>query len=185
MAEIKSLLIYDPQTFQANFHAINDPRMGVMDKDSFCFTCKAGMEECPGHFGHITLNSPVYHPGFLEYIAKFLRCICYNCSRILIKGPESKVADEREAILKIKSPKQRLKALLKLADGTLVCDPASGGCGFKQPKIRKGSLKIDIEYRDENFDKTRDRKDILWPEIALRVLQRIKDDDCKMLGLNP
>jgi len=55
VAEITSTLIYDQQTFQPNFHAINDPRMGVMDKDSRCFTCKQNMETCPGHFGHIVL----------------------------------------------------------------------------------------------------------------------------------
>jgi DNA-directed RNA polymerase II subunit RPB1 len=42
VAEIKITQIYDQQTFQPNFHAINDPRLGVMDKDSWCVTCKAG-----------------------------------------------------------------------------------------------------------------------------------------------
>lgn len=42
VAEIKSTLIYDQTTFQPNFHAVNDPRMGVTDKDSRCYTCKAG-----------------------------------------------------------------------------------------------------------------------------------------------
>jgi hypothetical protein len=51
-----------------------------------------------------------------------------------------------------------------------VCSADQGGCGYTQPKINKGSLKIDIEIRDENFDKTRDRKTVLWPEETLRVL---------------
>lgn len=42
VAEIKSTQIYDPVSFQPNFHAINDPRLGVMDRDSRCVTCKAG-----------------------------------------------------------------------------------------------------------------------------------------------
>jgi DNA-directed RNA polymerase beta' subunit len=42
VAEIKITQIYDPATFQPNFHAINDPRLGVMDRDSRCVTCKAG-----------------------------------------------------------------------------------------------------------------------------------------------
>ena len=33
VAEIKSTLIYDQTTFMPNFHAVNDPRMGVTDKD--------------------------------------------------------------------------------------------------------------------------------------------------------
>lgn len=42
VAEVRSTQIYDQVTFQPNFHAINDPRMGVTDKDQRCFTCKAG-----------------------------------------------------------------------------------------------------------------------------------------------
>lgn len=42
VAEVRSTQIYDQNTFQANFHAVNDPRMGVTDKDQRCYTCKAG-----------------------------------------------------------------------------------------------------------------------------------------------
>ena len=74
--------------------------MGVTDKDQRCFTCKAGksfflfssnflfqcigMESCPGHFGHIALNSPVYHAGMLTYLIKILKCVCFNCSKLLV-----------------------------------------------------------------------------------------------------
>jgi len=66
-----------------------------------------------------------------------------------------------------------------------VCSTESGGCGYRQPKFTKGSLKVDVEFRDENFDKTRDRKTVLWPEETLRVLQKISNEDCKLMGLNP
>lgn len=65
------------------------------------------------------------------------------------------------------------------------CAAEHGGCGYTQPKINKGSLKIDIEFKDENFDKTKDRKCILWPEECLKVLQKVSNDDCKLMGLNP
>ena len=84
VAQITSTLIYDQATFQPNFNAINDPRMGVVEKDTQCFTCKSPMEVCPGHFGHIALHSPVYHPGLLTYLVKFLRCVCFNCSKLLL-----------------------------------------------------------------------------------------------------
>ena len=42
-----------------------------------------------------------------------------------------------------------------------------------------------MEYRDENFDNTRDRKETLWPDQALKVLERIADEDCKLMGLDP
>ena len=42
------------------------------------------MEECPGHFGHIQLAKRVYHVGMMPYLLKTLRCICFNCSQLLI-----------------------------------------------------------------------------------------------------
>jgi len=91
----------------------------------------------------------------------------------------------RETLLKIRNAKSRFKTLQKLTGSAHVCSLESGGCGYKQPKFTKGSLKVEVEFRDDNFDKTRDRKGILWPEETLRVLQRITDDDCKLMGLNP
>ena len=42
-----------------------DPRMGTIDRNFKCQTCGEGMSECPGHFGHIELARPVFHPGML------------------------------------------------------------------------------------------------------------------------
>jgi hypothetical protein len=40
-----------------------DPRMGTINPNFKCQTCGEGMSECLGHFGHIELARPVYHPG--------------------------------------------------------------------------------------------------------------------------
>jgi DNA-directed RNA polymerase II subunit RPB1 len=40
-----------------------DPRMGTIDRNFKCQTCGESMSECPGHFGHIELARPVFHPG--------------------------------------------------------------------------------------------------------------------------
>jgi len=44
-----------------------------------CATCRLGYFTCPGHFGHIELPSPVYHPLFLTTIYKLLRATCLFC----------------------------------------------------------------------------------------------------------
>lgn len=44
-----------------------DPRMGTIDRNFKCQTCGEGMSECPGHFGHIELARPVFHPGAFVY----------------------------------------------------------------------------------------------------------------------
>lgn len=46
---------------------------------SSCGTCGLGYYECPGHFGHIALAVPVYHPLVFPVLYKLLRATCLNC----------------------------------------------------------------------------------------------------------
>lgn len=81
-----------------------------------------GMEGCPGHFGHISLNTPVYHQGLLCFITKFLKCVCFNCSKLLaVKGDELKCFTEKESIRKIKNSRARFNKVLKMSSETSVC----------------------------------------------------------------
>jgi len=86
VVKIDNVRIYNDRGVP-NFGAINDPRMGTMEKEMKCFTCKGNQDECPGHFGHIELARPVYHGGLIEFIRKILRCVCNHCSMLLL-SPE-------------------------------------------------------------------------------------------------
>lgn len=67
-----------------------DPRQGPVDRSSRCQTCGGNVNECPGHFGHIELARPVFHIGFLVKSIKILRCVCFYCSKLLIKKVRKK-----------------------------------------------------------------------------------------------
>lgn len=41
----------------------NDTRLGTLERQFYCETCEEGQKECPGHFGHIELATPVFHVG--------------------------------------------------------------------------------------------------------------------------
>lgn len=45
---------------------VNDPRLGTIDRQYNCETCEEGPKECPGHFGHIELATPVFHIGMMR-----------------------------------------------------------------------------------------------------------------------
>ena len=62
---------------------LSDPRLGTIDRHTKCETCAGSMAECPGHFGHLELAKPMFHIGFLKTVLSILRCVCYNCSRVL------------------------------------------------------------------------------------------------------
>ena len=70
---------------KAKLGGLMDPRQGVIDRASRCQTCAGNMNECPGHFGHIDLAKPVYHIGFIQKTMKILRCVCFYCSKLLVR----------------------------------------------------------------------------------------------------
>lgn len=65
-------------------NGLMDPRQGTIDRFSRCQTCAGNMTECPGHFGHIELAKPVFHVGYLATTVKYLRCVCFYCSKLLV-----------------------------------------------------------------------------------------------------
>jgi DNA-directed RNA polymerase II subunit RPB1 len=74
---------------------LNDPRLGSIDRQFKCATCDQNMSECPGHFGHIELSKPVFHPGFIKKTKKLLEMVCHNCSRVLLDRVSLPVARGR------------------------------------------------------------------------------------------
>ena len=63
VAKIEHPEVIDEATHKLKVGGLNDPRMGTTDRNFKCQTCGEGMAECPGHFGHIELARPVFHPG--------------------------------------------------------------------------------------------------------------------------
>jgi DNA-directed RNA polymerase II subunit RPB1 len=62
---------------------LSDSRLGTIDRKMKCDTCTANMAECPGHFGHLELAKPMFHIGFMKTVLSIMRCVCFNCSKIL------------------------------------------------------------------------------------------------------
>jgi|LauGreDrversion4_2_1035121.scaffolds.fasta_scaffold46268_2 DNA-directed RNA polymerase II subunit RPB1 len=67
-----------------------------------------------------------------------------------------------------------------------MCKENIGGCGFIKPKYTKNGLGIDIEINDDrSANPGADRKQHLLPEEAFRIMSKISDYDCSILGLKP
>ena len=64
-------------------NGVNDLRMGSTTHQLRCQTCECSYQDCPGHFGHITLVKPVFEVGMLDKTLAVLRCVCFNCGRLL------------------------------------------------------------------------------------------------------
>lgn len=85
VAKIEFPEVMDEATQRPKEGGLQDPRMGTIDRNFKCATCGEGMAECPGHFGHIELARPVFHPGKLARLVLFLRRLLIVCAGFLIK----------------------------------------------------------------------------------------------------
>ncbi|KAG5437996.1 hypothetical protein PCANB_000343 [Pneumocystis canis] len=56
-----------------------DLALGPLNRSSLCSTCHLDERYCPGHFGHISLPTPMYHPLFLSQLYRLLRATCLYC----------------------------------------------------------------------------------------------------------
>jgi DNA-directed RNA polymerase beta' subunit len=65
---------------------LNDGRMGSNSRSMFCSTCSETFELCQRHPGYLELVRPILNPEHLKNILKILRCFCYYCSRLLVRG---------------------------------------------------------------------------------------------------
>jgi DNA-directed RNA polymerase I subunit RPA1 len=64
-------------------NGLYDPRMGPSQATAPpCPTCACRYLTCPGHFGHIELCVPIYHPLLFDKILNMLRIKCWHCHKL-------------------------------------------------------------------------------------------------------
>lgn len=61
-----------------------DPALGTVNNKDRCHTCVNFKDKCPGHLGHIKIETPTPIPLFEKYIIKFMKLICQHCGRFLL-----------------------------------------------------------------------------------------------------
>lgn len=170
-----------------------DPRMGVLEHNKFCATCEQKNIFCPGHFGHITLARPVFHPMFFDNVRKLLKCVCFRCSRALVSPADCKdnFREDIRKVLATRNLQKRWDMMLKVCANTRLkrCgDDGGNGCGARQPSrfSKEGSMKIFAEWKDvvgENGKETLKKE--MTAEEVLQIFQRITEVDMEALGFNP
>jgi DNA-directed RNA polymerase II subunit RPB1 len=170
-----------------------DPRMGVLEHNRICATCEQKNIFCPGHFGHIQLARPVFHPMFFGIAHKLLKCVCFRCSRLVVstRSTRKEFAAEVKRIMQIKNLHKRWDALLKLSANTKLkrcgddMENETGehsGCRARQPSrwIKENGMKIEAEWKDATETTRRE----LTAEEVLKIFKRIPEEDMELLGFH-
>lgn len=78
----------DESTQLPRQNGLADPRLGTIDRGMRCGTCDENMAECPGHFGHIELATPVFHVGLLLSTWSYMFTSSYS-SRFYIQNKKA------------------------------------------------------------------------------------------------
>lgn len=183
-----------------------DPRLGTSDNNIVCDTCGLNTNECPGHFGHITLAEKTFNIAYIDIIKKILGCVCIECSKLLVYKNEEDIIDMK----KNKSGKRRLDEIKQLVKGVHYCQKKNFGCGAPVWNIKKemnktnGKIQMKAEIDIKKMIKDGSLKEsgnqqiesamsegktklqiLLSPAKCARILKNISDKDLEIMGIDP
>lgn len=150
-----------------------DLHLGVIDPGMRCKTCAQKASDCPGHFGHIELAKPVIHVGYTRLIRKLLRVSCRSCGRLLLSPDE---------ITKIVGTEEDESGDL-VTEKDIKKERVCPYCGEQQFKVNFEKPTTFSEVIVEENGKKGEHK--LTPADIRARLERIPDEDLRLLGINP
>ncbi len=171
--KMSAVRVTKPDTYDDSGYPIEgglmDLRLGVIDPGLRCKTCGGKMNTCSGHFGSIELVRPVLHVGHIKMIMGLLKATCSHCGRLLL--PPEKIAELKKLMLEEDElDEEKILEILDKSKKVTKCPH----CGAKQGKIKL--IKPTTFYEDDQR---------LFPSEIRERLERIPDEDLKLIGLNP
>lgn len=160
-----SVCLVDKTVQTVESGSIYDLKMGSTSTSILCETCNKNVWECPGHFGHINLNTPIillYKP-----VVVMLKCFCFSCKRILC----SKEALDLNGV---RGYDNIVAYLIKIST---CCH-----CGTPHPEI-KFSIAENVIFAQHKFKGNKTLMEIT-PMFVKSVFDLVSDEDVKMLGVD-
>jgi len=165
---------YDDDGFPIDM-GLMDSHLGVIEPGLRCKTCGGKVDECPGHFGHIDLAMPVIHVGYVKEIKKLLQSTCKSCGRLLLTRQQAQefmreLEFQEELGADTTETSEMAKQTAREAQKRARCPH----CQTEQSKI---TLDKPTTFREDGHK--------LTPREVRERLERIPNDDLRVLGINP
>ncbi|BFI30785.1 protein MpNRPE1a [Marchantia polymorpha subsp. ruderalis] len=77
------LSVFDPNQSLTKAKELVSARLGLPTISGQCTTCTAtSVDKCQGHFGHVLLPTPIFHPNHVGRLIRLLRKVCLNCGKL-------------------------------------------------------------------------------------------------------
>lgn len=173
VAEINNNRLPPTKNSENTIGTLYDVRMGPMETKKICVTCRMETKDCSGHFGHIKLNVKVVHPFFYKHTIAFLKCVCIQCSRLLVTHDMIKLWG-----LDKYNGEQRFTRIIDKIVNLRFCL----SCSIAQPKY---TLSNDSMFMATYKIKNQTNQVKLSVDEIYSILNNISDDDVCLLGFNP
>src|SRR5437867_2555896 len=164
---------YDDDGFPIDM-GLMDSHLGVIEPGLRCKTCGGKVDDCPGHFGHIDLAMPVIHVGYVKELKKLLQATCRRCGRLLLTKQQAEEFRVEMEQMEELGGEQDIQYVTKETAREATKRQRCPHCGEEQQKI---TLDKPTTFR-ENGHK-------LTPKEVRERLERIPNEDLRVLGINP
>ncbi|MFT4303909.1 MAG: DNA-directed RNA polymerase subunit A' [Candidatus Woesearchaeota archaeon] len=177
MATVKVVTpeLYDREGYPVD-GGLMDIKMGVIDPGLKCPIDGKKLKDCPGYFGYIELARPVIHINFVKYVYSVLRSTCKECGRLLLSTQK---INKIKADLELLQKKEDYEGIRALTKEILVS--ARGKSTTKCPHCKAKQEVVKLEKPTTFMENDKRLSPI---EVRTR-LEKVSDDDCLLMGLNP
>jgi DNA-directed RNA polymerase III subunit RPC1 len=206
--QVSQRMLYEPSTREPIANGVLDRRMGTSDKKKNCLTCDKQLVDCVGHFGHVELDLPVFHIGYIKEIVKVLQTICKTCSRVLLSNEARNYFISKYSDGSMDKRSKSISAKDEILDVAKKCKRCPH-CGSSNGQVKKlpGLFKIVHELKNKDAQVSKDnwlstfKNAILYnsqleeyipkalmdlsPYTVLKLFNNILDEDCVLLNVNP
>src|SRR5437762_2134397 len=165
---------YDDDGFPIDM-GLMDSHPGVIEPGLRCKTCGGKVDDCPGHFGHIDLAMPVIHVGYVKDIKKLLQATCRKCGRLLLTRQQAQeYMAEMEQVEELGGDVTEVGYVTKETAREAQKRQRCPHCGEEQGKV---TLDKPTTFREDGHK--------LTPKEVRERLERIPNEDLRVLGMNP
>src|SRR2546428_806633 len=165
---------YDDDGFPIDM-GLMDSHLGVIEPGLRCKTCGGKVDDCPGHFGHIDLAMPVIHVGYVKDIKKLLQATCRKCGRLLLTRQQAQeYMAEMEQVEELGGDVTEVGFVTKETAREAQKRQRCPHCGEEQGKV---TLDKPTTFREDGHK--------LTPKEVRERLERIPNEDLRVLGMNP
>eukprot|EP00924_Labyrinthula_sp_SR-Ha-C_P010888 maker-scaffold_47-snap-gene-1.2-mRNA-1 protein AED:0.00 eAED:0.00 QI:0/0/0/1/1/1/3/0/1392 len=195
--QINNARLYDHNSKPVS-NSVIDARLGTSKSRGVCENCNQKFIDCPGHFGYIKLELPVFHLGYYKSIHNTLSSICHSCFRVLLTNREKKsiLKKYNKKNIDILSKREVQKKTVEKCKKAKKC-PHCGSSVGKISKATEGTFQLqrkyappedldsDMEEEIRNFEGKMSFTEELDPRAAYNLLSNIPNEDLGLLWFDP